>query len=237
MQSFKTLFNNEEGEKNEKELMKNAEMFLGAEISEEKESSIITPEDEDAYEGTYQDFLKESNHVKKLGEMAMTPHEMSSGMMRDKNAIVAKEAFFSGADDLVIYDEKKKTYTKYKADKKVKGGSLQKGMKVAAAYNHYNQGVDFVEILGVTGTEKKYGEGGVKFKSVKDAMKSIGVKSLKAMEDWQDNSGLEYGHHFYLYCKDLQTGDEGAWYYLYEGRWARGSGAEKLSFVTLKEIR
>ena len=135
------------------------------------------------------------------------------------------------------------------------GSSLAKGMLVEASYNSSNQGTDVVEILGVSDNKSQYGDGGVKYDSVKEAMRAAGVKSLKAMEELDSQN--EYGFSHRLWVKVLaheggakflrgnrkyevqwnspaeQADNTGPYYYLYEGRWARGSGAEKLSFRTL----
>lgn len=135
--------------------------------------------------------------------------------------------------------------------------SLRKGMKVAASYNAYNHGIDIVEILGV-GTEDK-----IMFDSVKEAMKAMGVKSMRALSDlderkpaiddhdvvvplevptrlWvktlgEGRTGGRQVHEFDINWLSLekQQQESGPFYYIYEGRWARGSGAEKLSFTTI----
>jgi hypothetical protein len=129
----------------------------------------------------------------------------------------------------------------FKAVKTVKGGAIAKGMTCIAHYDKYNQGCDLIEILGVTDNDAKYGDGGVKFNSVKDLMKAKGVSSLNALEKFQDDATdkdgkkLAYGHHFYIVAKDLARNESGAWYYLSEGRWARGSGAEPITFVLVEK--
>lgn len=128
----------------------------------------------------------------------------------------------------------------YQIGNPVRGNMLSKGMKLAASYNQYNHGTDFVEVVGVTGNDTEYGEGGPKFDSVKEALQSHGVRSLKALEelDRQSDKDRGYGHHTYLCVKEIKPdgteGESGCWYYLFEGRWARGSGAEKLSFRVLE---
>ena len=166
-------------------------------------------------------------------EMAKSS-EFSSGFAKSPHARGKVAEFLAGEES---YDfevgGKKKSFI---ADGAIKGTELKKGDLVAARYNAYNQGMQLYEILGVTDNDEKYGEGGVKFNSVKDCMKKNGVSSLKALEEKQSEGGKEYGHHFYLVVKDLEDGDEGPWFYLFKGRWARGSGAEALSFVKVKEV-
>jgi hypothetical protein len=100
--------------------------------------------------------------------------------------------------------------------------ALKKGMRVLAQYKSYNEGEDRVEVLGIA--KGNSGEGGVEFDSVRDAMKAAGVTSLRALEGMDD---------YFLVVRDLPYGDSGPWYYLFKGRWCRGSGAERLTFTLL----
>lgn len=120
--------------------------------------------------------------------------------------------------------------------------SLKAGMKVVACYDCFNFGIDAVEILGVTGNDHEYGQGGVEFQSVKDMLNHYGVTRLLTVEDEVDAKSVKkngWGFHTYLYARDLEPTndpnafDEGPWYYLYRGHWSRGSGAEALSFIEL----
>jgi len=125
----------------------------------------------------------------------------------------------------------------YKLGKNLQGKALKKGMKVAAVYSDFNKGVDFNEILGVSGNDVKYGKGAIRYASVQEALKANGVKTLKALEAKDDETSKTagYGHRHQLCIRDMHSRDKGCWYYLYNGRWARGSGAEKLTFVELEK--
>lgn len=129
---------------------------------------------------------------------------------------------------------KEPTETDFEYGRKVRGNTLKRGMLLAAYYNNFNEGTDFIEILGVTGNDQKYGEGGVKYNSVKECFQANGVRSLKQLEE--KDSENEYGYGHYLVAKDLIRGESGAWYYLFEGRWSRGSGAEALSFTEIHYV-
>lgn len=155
--------------------------------------------------------------------------DMSSGMYRGRNQINAVYDFQSGYALVELYPGKY-----YRAGKFLKGKDLKAGMLVSASYNAYNQGIDFYEIKGVTDMDEKYGNGGIKFDSVKEALQKYKVKTLKALEELEDVP--VYGHGFYLFVEDLDTEESGPWFYLDEGRWCRGSGAEKLTFVELIEV-
>jgi hypothetical protein len=105
----------------------------------------------------------------------------------------------------------------------VPGAALAKGMKVEATYRGLNRGTDQVEILGVAVGNN--GDDGVKFNSVKEAMKDAGVTSLRALEALDS---------YHLVVRELPYGDSGPWYYLFQGRWCRGSGAERLTFTRIQ---
>jgi hypothetical protein len=111
----------------------------------------------------------------------------------------------------------------------IKGSDIARGMKVRVVYR--NAGFikeETVEILGVTDTSQKYGESGVRYGSVREALRAEGVSSLRAAQAKQDAG--EYGHGLYLVAREIPGGDEGAWYYLSSGRWSRGSGADRIQF-------
>ena len=124
----------------------------------------------------------------------------------------------------------------FRIGKMVRGNMLKRGMKVSASYSSVNEGTDYIEVLGFTGNDQKYGEGGVKYNSVKDMFRANRVNSLKHLEQKDDQN--EYGFHHYMVARDIdpaadKKGDEGPWYYIFKGRWCRGSGAEPLSFKEL----
>ena len=121
----------------------------------------------------------------------------------------------------------------FRVGKIVRGNMLKRGMKLSAAYSLHNEGTDYIEVLGFTGNKEKYGEGGVKYNSVKDIFRAHrGVASLKQLYELDRQN--EYGYQHYLCAKDLNKGDTGCWYYLNDkGRWCRGSGEEPLSFREL----
>lgn len=121
----------------------------------------------------------------------------------------------------------------FRIGKIIRANELKRGMKVAAAYKQYNTGVDYIEILGISGNRQPYGEGGVHYNSVQDVFRAHrGIATLKQLYD-NDNQN-EYGYWHHLCARDLTDGRTGCWYYLNEkGRWCRGSGMEELSFREL----
>jgi len=134
-------------------------------------------------------------------------------------------------------------------DKGVHGKSLKAGMIVLAKYNSTNFGVDLMKIHGLTDCINTYGEGytteTLPFKSVKEALIKYGAKTLDELKEKQHlairASGLTdtYGHDSHLYVEDLAYSGPhdkmGPWYYIFENKWVRGSGAEPLSFTLVKE--
>lgn len=156
-------------------------------------------------------------------EMAKS-REFKSGMMRDRDAIEKVSDFKHGAETFDI--EKNGKTIKYKSSGVVSGNALKKGDIVTGSYNHYNQGMDLYEILGVTDRDDEKPN----YDSVKAVMQKYGVSSLKGIEE------LDNGDKIYLVVRDLEDGDEGAWFYVFKGRWCRGSGAEALTFTRAVEV-
>ncbi len=114
--------------------------------------------------------------------------------------------------------------------RKLRGNQLAKGMIVLAK----SMGsIDFYEILGVSDDSQEYGEGGVVYDSVREALQANKVTSLKALEE-KDNKN-EYGYSHYVFVRSLEDEGEGPWLYLFKGRWNMGSGASTVTFVELSE--
>lgn len=172
----------------------------------------------------------------KLNEVlnAVSVHDISSGARKSREATELVKSAHAGEVAVTVNDGK----VAYQAQKKgLAASDLEKGQIVLASHNSYNQGAQIYEILGVTDNDAKYGDGGVKFDSVKALMKAKGVNSMTALVHYQKDNAKEYGYHFYLVVKDLDDGDHGAWFYLDDrGRWCYGSGAERLSFTLMKKV-
>jgi hypothetical protein len=177
---------------------------------------------------TINEGLKKLKKNSVFNEMAAS-HKFSSGFMKSMDAKILVNKFRAGEETFDL-----KNGDSYKAVKKIQGNMLEAGMLVMGSYSSTNQGADLYQILGFTGDEKKYGEGGVKFKTAKEMLTHYKVSSLKALETLQDKN--EYGYHSYMVVKDLEDGDEGPWFYVYSGRWARGSGAEQLTFTLVEKV-
>lgn len=91
------------------------------------------------------------------------------------------------------------------------------------------------EIIGVTDDKSPYGESPERiFNSVRELLKEYNVDDLDELENLQLKN--EPGYHFYLVVKDLETGNQGPYFYLNDGQWCRGSGAEPLYFGLLRKM-
>ncbi len=117
---------------------------------------------------------------------------------------------------------------------RVSSKSLKPGDIIGATYKATNEGADVYEFIGFSGTEKEYGEGGKKYNTLKEVFESEGVHSNKELEEKQDKN--KYGNETYMIVKDLETGEQGPWFYLFKGRWSRGSGAEALTFWKVQKV-
>lgn len=106
--------------------------------------------------------------------------------------------------------------------------TLESGDKLMVGYNDWTAKCLF---LGFTNASEKYGMR-VKYLSWKMLAKAEGVSTFEELETKQDESGKEYGHHYYALFLDLETEDRnGGTYtfsaYLYNNRWSFGSSASR----------
>ena len=153
-----------------------------------------------------------------LNEMAKSK-EFSSGWLKSKDAIDLVKAFKKGEETYELKDG-----TTFKFTKNIIGSKLEQNQTVLAHYNGNNQGADIYEIKGFTDAKDEK----VNFKSVKELFAKYEVNSLKALEGVSED--------LYMVVKDLESGEEGAWFYIYNGRWSLGSGADALSFALVEKV-
>jgi hypothetical protein len=174
-------------------------------------------------------------NLKKLSTIikeAVHINEMSSGWLKKKDMIENVHDFVNGSITVEIGNKS------YKAKRVIKSLDLRKGMLFAAYYNADNQGFDIYEFLGVSGNEQTHGDGGVKYNSVKECLLANNVRSLSELEALDDKYSKEkgYGHSHDMWVKDINDNESGPWFYLSEGKWCRGSGAEPLKFVEVELV-
>jgi hypothetical protein len=168
-------------------------------------------------------------YKRKFDEMAKSS-DFKSGFLKDKGSIELVRALKAGEETFELEDGRVFSFKR-----KINALSLKKGMLVVGAYNSYNQGADLYEIIGFTDDSSAYGENPSKiFRSIKELFMFYNVKSLKQLEVLQSTN--EYGYHTYLIVRDVERNVRGPWFYPYEGRWCRGSGAEPLTFIEVQEI-
>lgn len=170
-------------------------------------------------------YLKEDNTP------VVTSNELMSGFLKDKKTIIKVNDFYNAKVNVKLSNGKV-----YKFKRRVTGTGLVKGMLLACSYNSTNQGVTFDEFLGITDDKSEYAEKPKTiFNSIKECLQTYKVSTLKGLEELQNKN--KYGFQSYLICKDLESGEQGPWYYLFKGRWSRGSGAEALSFAEIEEVK
>lgn len=143
--------------------------------------------------------------------------DMRSGYTKSRKALDVVASVTKGGEDLELPNG-----TTFTSAGSVLASRLKVGMTVLATYNSSNQGADLVEIMGVIVEQN---DNKTTRQSVKEALAAIGVTSLKSVPGEYD---------IRLEVADVEDGDYGDWYYLYEGRFCRGSGAEPLSFTQMK---
>jgi len=122
--------------------------------------------------------------------------------------------------------------TDFHAGKVVRAPQLKRGMLLAVKYQGRINW--YVELLGFTGNDKKYGEGGIQYNSAKEMLSANNVKNLKELEELDDKN--EYGYSHYMKARDLINKEEGSWFYIHEGKWSVGSGAGSVTFLEAKYI-
>jgi len=103
------------------------------------------------------------------------------------------------------------------------------------SYKMFNVGYDIFQFQGYSAHTPKYGGSGPKFSSIQEVFRVYGVSSLSKLEEKQ--GVLEYGHGIYM-CGDFRLSGEGigCYYYISDGRWCRGSGAEPLTFWEIRKV-
>jgi hypothetical protein len=173
-------------------------------------------------EGLLFSAMTESRHPGPVTEMAKASEYRGGAFDRKR----AKQmiASFKGKEDTFELEDG----SEYEATKMASGGNLKKGDVVFAVHDKYNTGAELYEILGFGKDDK------VVYDSMKDVYAKTGVKTLKELEKFNDaNDDKEVR----MIVKDLDDGSSGDWFYVFEGRWAYGSGGEPLSFMGVKKIK
>ena len=133
---------------------------------------------------------------------------------------------------------RKPTDTDFEAGKNVRGNMLRRGMTLQMKYRGKPHEA-WVEVVGFSDNKQKYGESGVVYTSVKEMLAANNVRSLRELEELDDQN--EYGYHHYLILRDLTEDvvtikDNIFNAYIYKGRWAVGSSADFVSFYEARYV-
>ncbi len=88
----------------------------------------------------------------------------------------------------------------------------------------YRSSFTLCTFLGFTDNKTKYSQTPV-YSNADAMLKAVGVTTFPALEKFQDEAGLPYGHHFYAVFKDNTNGDIFS-AYLFKGRWCLGTSAD-----------
>jgi hypothetical protein len=170
-------------------------------------------------EGLLFSAMTESHDPDPVNEMASI-NKFRSGWMKSAEAREMVKAFRAGEETVELSNG-----SSFKAIKTVNARTIEKGMLVMGSYNGSNQGAELYEILGVSSGKDK---DKVAYDSVKEAMTDNKVSTLEA---------LDAAINCHLVVKDIDDGDTGGFFYVYRGAWARDSGAERVSFTLVEQIK
>jgi len=107
----------------------------------------------------------------------------------------------------------------YRLISKIPYKQLVPGTKYADSYNRFNDGMEIMVFNGFSSEGKLYS-------SMGEIFAKYGVRSLRALEDMKADVRMN--------CSDGKH--TGNWFYIFEGRWSRGSGAEALTFWSIEEV-
>ena len=122
----------------------------------------------------------------------------------------------------------------YKYVEPIKAIFLKKGDKIGAGWvGNGTYGFDFVEILGVYALDAVMEHKNLPHHihhNVREALESVDARSLTNIDTRE--------HSIRLLCKSLEGDDDsvGDWYYVFNGRFCRGSGANPLSFFEIAKL-
>jgi hypothetical protein len=172
-------------------------------------------------EGLLFSAMTEEVHPEPVNEMAAA-RSYSGGAFNRKEAKQMIQSFKDGEETFEL-----KNGDEYRAAGRTTGSQLKKGDIVFAVHDQYNTGAEMYQIMGF-GKDST-----VKYDSVKAAYAGTGVKTMKALEEFNSKNPKD---EVRLIVKDLNDGDEGDFFYVSQGRWSYGSGAEPLSFIKVEKI-
>jgi len=138
--------------------------------------------------------------------------------------------------DVLVIDRPNQPLEYWEFIRKVPYKSLKVGGVYGESYHRYNTGYDVFIFDGFSDVTPKYGEGGPMFQNIKEVQDKYGVRNMDDIENIEKLLDMKYGHGIYLCTTSLTMGMSGCYYYVSEGRWSRGSGAEPLTFWEVERV-
>ena len=129
----------------------------------------------------------------------------------------------------VLKEVNESEQAKYQPGKSVLVSQLKVGQKYFASYKNMGYHIELFTFTGFSDAEVAYGESGPKFKTIKDAKSTYGLKTMKDIDNMDSTGGRKYGQSIRM-CGKWDDKTEGCYYYVCRGSWSRGSGCDKLSF-------
>ena len=173
---------------------------------------------------------------------------ISHGPLRDPNTLSVRElkkslreeggllkdparAFKQGEKSVTLEDWRGKPLSTWKAVGTLDSADLEAGFHVAAFYDDVNQGVAFDQIVGFSVTDADH-YSPVAYRSARELLTAYGAKSLADLESQQKGST-----RFTIRVIMLDQEENGPHnpYYIYQGKWCKGSGAEPLEFLRIEK--
>lgn len=110
--------------------------------------------------------------------------------------------------------------------------TLKAGDQIKMTAVHMGRASEFDAVfLGFSDDQQKYGEPGPAFASFEALKKAKGYASFSAMDRAQEEANREYGYGIYAWFQEADADGRVHTFsaYRYEGRWAIGSSADRIS--------
>jgi hypothetical protein len=138
--------------------------------------------------------------------------------------------------DICVIKRPNQPEERFEYIRKIQYKSMVPGGIYGESYNAYNTGFDVFVFDGFSDVTPKYGEGGPRYPNITAIQQKYDVHNLNQVEYLGDKLDMEYGHGIYLCTTSLTMGLSGCYYYVFKGRWSRGSGAEPLTFWEVRRL-
>ena len=116
----------------------------------------------------------------------------------------------------------------YEKGSPIKSSDLKAGDIVFCGYRGH---ADVCKFLGFSDDSKTYGDGGVKFKTLREVFSHYKIKSIPELQAYNDKVGKEKGYGYGVYMLFDEMGERNVEFtaYLFKGRWSLGSSADRMN--------